>query len=309
MKVLFCGLGSMGQRHARNLAHLMEDRGEELTLHALRSGKGQSLGADAAVKIRELFDWSEADTDYDCVFITNPTALHYETLWAALPRSRKIFIEKPVFMDGREDVAALPKRAEHICYVAAPLRFSRIIVFLKDYLMGKKVLSVRAICSSYLPEWRPGTDWRSCYSANAAMGGGVDIDLIHEWDYLVYLFGFPQKVYSIRGRYGDVTADSVDNAVYIGDYDHMSASVYLDYFGRVSRRELEIYLPEDVLTADFIRGRIRWLKSGETLELLQDRDELQCAELNYFLALNSERDNMNTVEQAMMTLRLAKGDY
>ena len=81
--------------------------------------------------------------------------------------------------------------------------------------------SVRAMCSSYLPEWRPGVDWKKCYSAHADMGGGVDIDLIHEWDYLTYLFGFPHNVYSIRGQFSDVTADSCDNAIYIGEYPHI----------------------------------------------------------------------------------------
>ena len=61
------------------------------------------------------------------------------------------------------------------------------------------VYSARVLCSSYLPGWRPGVDYRTVYSAHKDMGGGVTIDLIHEWDYLVELFGKPEKMYNFKG--------------------------------------------------------------------------------------------------------------
>ena len=73
--------------------------------------------------------------------------------------------------------------------------------------------SARVICSSYLPDWRPGVDYRTVYSAHKALGGGVTIDLIHEWDYLVDLFGVPQKLYNFKGTYSDLEIDSDDLSV------------------------------------------------------------------------------------------------
>ena len=51
------------------------------------------------------------------------------------------------------------------------------------------------ICSSYLPDWRPGVGYHTVYfSAHRRLGGGVTTStLIHEWDYLVELFGVPEK--------------------------------------------------------------------------------------------------------------------
>ncbi len=307
MKVLFCGLGSMGSRHLRNLQHIMKERQEYLECHALRSSQRKLPRQVEKSLTKEFLSWDNVDSNYDCIFITNPTAMHYETLHQAVWHSKRIFIEKPVFLSGQEDLSQIKITPEHICYVAAPLRYTGIVRYLKHYLQDKNVFSVRSMCSSYLPEWRPGTDWRKCYSANRDMGGGVDIDLIHEWDYLTYLFGLPQQVYSIHGRYSDVTVDSCDNAVYIGSYPKMSVSLYLDYFGRVARRELEIFMEDDVLVADFIHGIIKFLKSGECVDVAQKRDVMQCAELEYFLSLKNELYNTNTISHAMEVLRLARG--
>ena len=98
------------------------------------------------------------DSRYDCIFITNPAALHYETLQQAVSHSRKIFIEKPVFFSGQEDLYKIDITSEQICYVVAHLRYTGIVQYLKDYLQDRNVFSVRVMCSRYLSEWRSGTD-------------------------------------------------------------------------------------------------------------------------------------------------------
>ena len=42
---------------------------------------------------------------------------------------------------------------------------------------------------SYLPGWRPGTDYRQSYSAQRRLGGGVLLDVIHEVDYAAWVLG------------------------------------------------------------------------------------------------------------------------
>ena len=49
---------------------------------------------------------------------------------------------------------------------------------------------------------------QASYSAHKRLGGGVSIDLIHEWDYMSYLFGFPDKVVNMRGTYSKLEIDS-----------------------------------------------------------------------------------------------------
>ena len=41
----------------------------------------------------------------------------------------------------------------------------------------------------YLPDWRPGTDYKSGVSAQKDLGGGALLELSHELDYLQWFFG------------------------------------------------------------------------------------------------------------------------
>ena len=95
-------------------------------------------------------------------------------------------------------------------------------------------------------------DYRKTYSAHKDMGGGVSIDLIHEWDYLTYLFGNSFFIPSIGavldlrlnasieianpifspiawiGRKSSLEIDSDDYAVYIAEYADKILELHLD---------------------------------------------------------------------------------
>lgn len=307
IRVLFVGLGSIGQRHFRNLADVLCEQGETFQFDAVRSTT-RALPEDIESRLGKQYgSWEEVSDDYDLLFISNPTALHYETLYHLGNKAKKIFIEKPVFHESLLDIKPLALENEKVYYVACPMRYMKIIRFLREYLKGKSVYSVRAMCSSYLPEWRPGQDYRRSYSARRAEGGGVAIDLIHEWDYLIYLFGFPLHTAGYAKHVSVLDIDSDDVAVYIGQYADKLVSVYLDYFGRKTRRELEVYLKDDVLLADFIAGEIRWLQSGAIKSFFGGRDDYQKEELRYFLQLSAQNAEDSGIHHALRVLRIAEG--
>ena len=116
------------------------------------------------------------------------------TLCALRGKAGALFIEKPIFDAPGKDLGACLAPGQK-AYVAAPMRWCGVMLALKRLLPQLRPYSARVICSSYLPEWRPGVDYRTVYSAHRAMGGGVAVDLIHEWDYMAELFGTPRQVY------------------------------------------------------------------------------------------------------------------
>ncbi len=282
MKVLFIGLGSIARRHIRNLRALCQNN---VHITVLRSGNGAEPDRETAGRIdRTVYHSCELSGRYDAVFITNPTALHYDTLLACQDKSDCFFIEKPVFATGEEDISPflLPKKAY---YVACPLRYTNVIRYLKEQIDFSKIYAMRCISSSYLPDWRPGTDYRNTYSAHRSMGGGVSVDLVHEWDYIYYLAGAPREVKSLIEKKSRLEIDADDIAVYIADYPDKVVELHLDYFGRETVRKIELFGEEDTIYADLHHQKIEWARRGKVIDLSQQRDEFQKRELEHFLQI------------------------
>lgn len=308
MKVCFIGLGSIGTRHCCNLTKICMEEKIPLEIHAVRSSNGKLRSELDDKNLHFLYSFEEMDSDYDAVFITNPTSKHYETLRKTADRSRCFFIEKPVFEHWNEDVSELQFRKDAVCYVAAPLRYTGVLQQAQNFVKTNNIYSARAISSSYLPDWRPGVDYRNTYSAHKELGGGVSIDLIHEWDYLTALFGFPEKIFSISGKYSHLEIDSDDLAVYIGAYQNLAVEVHLDYFGRKTVRQLELFTEDGTHIFDIANAKI--IHPNGLIENFQEEpNDKYLKEMRYFLSLTDDRDaiSTNTIKHAADVLRLAEG--
>lgn len=180
---------------------------------------------------------------------------------------------------------------------------------LKEELPRLKPYSARVICSSYLPDWRPGVDYRTVYSAHREMGGGVTIDLIHEWDYLVELFGVPSQVYNLKGTFSHLEIDSDDLSVYIARYPGLLAEVHLDYFGRTYRRSIELFCENGTVTADFGAGTLT-LEDGTVRRYEEPVNRRYEREMEYFVdyARNGTGESVNPPRTALEVLALTQGE-
>lgn len=307
MKVCFVGIGSIAKRHIKNLSEICNAQGIELSIDALR--RSSSRG-DMPECIKNVFT-SVADLpkDYDVIFITNPTEYHADSLIELHDHAKHFFIEKPVTSyNTMGKLAGFQSRPDSVYYVACPLRYTGVLQYIKENVDVSNVNAVRSISSSYLPDWRPGTDYRNTYSAHKDLGGGVGIDLIHEWDYLVYLFGMPDEVKSFSGKVSSLEIDSDDYAIYIAKYPNMTAELHLDYYGRETIRTVEIYTDTDTIVGDFVKSEVRFLKSGKTVSLKEVRDDSQKRELEHFIdVIKNKIPSENAIENALRVLNLTKG--
>lgn len=306
-KVCFIGLGSIAARHIKNLKDIF---GEEIEIDVFRSGNGKTLDDTLQNMIGQVyFDYVNLPMDYEVMFITNPTRLHYETLLKVQNHAKHFFIEKPVFETGKEDIIGLQLKKDSVYYVACPLRYTNVIQYLKKNIDFSNVYSMRCISSSYLPNWRPGTDYRNTYSAKKELGGGVSIDLIHEWDYICYLAGQPERVHSFIGRKSNLEINSDDLAVYIAEYKDKFVELHLDYLGRKTIRKIELFMEDDSIEADLIEHKIVFRKDNRIINLNEDRNSYQKKELlHFFDIVEGKCENDNTIEIACQILQITRGD-
>ena len=312
MKIAFVGMGSIGKRHLRNVRRYLTEKEIPCTIDLYRSGDSALESDIQALADRELLlgvGCKIAET-YDVVFITNPTALHEETVRRFAPFTGSMFIEKPVFARTNVDLKQMALHSKGIYYVACPLRYHPVIQYVMKHIPLETVYAARAISSSYLPDWRPNVDYRTCYSAHREMGGGVDIDLIHEWDYLCRMFGPVRQGFSIRNHISGLEIDSVDIAVYIAQAEHTVLELHLDYFGRYPIRTLQLFLPEETISCDLLNAIVKYEREGKEISFSADRNAYQADEIRHFFEiLDGTRENDSTIEDALRALRYAQGDF
>lgn len=305
IKVLFIGIGSIAKRHIRNLQEILKKR--EINCHIDAYRRSLSDTPDGVERV--ILDIEEAPDDYDAIFITNPTEMHLETLQLFHNKGRHFFIEKPVVSINQiNEACKFQLRKESIYYVACPLRYNAVIQYIKKNINPDDVISVRSISSSYLPDWRPGRDYRQTYCAHRNMGGGVSIDLIHEWDYLTYLFGWPEHVECFIGKKSRLEIDSDDYAIYIASFADKIAELHLDYFGRKTIREIELFSFDDTIVGDIANNKISFLKSNKEIVFNEQRDDYQKRELEHFLDLVYSSDSAEDgFHHNINVLRLTQG--
>ncbi len=283
-KVLLTGLGSIGKRHASNIKSLY---GDDVVVGVLRrkSRKHSSL-VDVS-----LYSWEEVEKWEPVIaFITTPTFMHKEDLLRLLEISsiKYIFIEKPVSnkIEDREVLCKLVREKGIVTYVAAPLRYTPVIKFYKLKEDDWKPLQMVRICaSSHLPDWREGIDYSKHYSADRALGGGVALELIHEMDYVRYLWGNP-----VKGIWGnayvsdlDLRAEDTVFGVFRTD-EGILIDYYVDYFSLKPDRFFEVrstrfFARFDILS-QYVYVRDRF--SERFLRFEFQRNDMHIEELKHF---------------------------
>ena len=301
MKVLIIGLGSIALKHIKALQELYPS----VVIYALRRKGEPSKGIKGVV---EVFNINDIEVDTLSFFlISNPTAVHYQTIKEVIAYKKPLFIEKPLFgalsKEAKELITEVEKQ-EIPTYVACNLRFLECIAKVKELIVGKRINEVNVYCGSYLPNWRPNVDFRKVYSANKEMGGGVHIDLIHELDYVYWLFGAPIHTQSFFSNKSSLNITAYDYANYLWEYDDFSVSVVLNYYRRDSKRTLEILTDEGTYLVDLLKNNISY-NDEIVFQSSQLSLETYTAQILFFVEeILNKQTKFNTIVEGYKVLKL-----
>ncbi|MCC6642350.1 MAG: Gfo/Idh/MocA family oxidoreductase [Deltaproteobacteria bacterium] len=239
------GCGSIGVRHAANASRLASVS----VVDAI-----PERAAAAARSLGVAFHRSVAEglaTGPDAVVIATPHTTHLALASAALDAGADVLIEKPLAasLDGVGDLVARVERERRRAHVVCNMRFHPALSALRRALprVGRPLFA-RAQYGNYLPDMRPGMDYRTLYCARAETGGGVILDAIHEIDYLCWLFGPVDSVLAEAARLGTLEIDVEDYAALVLTHRAgVRCEIHLDYLQRSKRRGCEIVGTEGTL--------------------------------------------------------------
>lgn len=248
---LIIGFGSIGKRHAYHLTQL----GFQVTFVSSQ----QVEYYFRYPTISEAFE----SCHFDLVIIANSTFMHYVSLEQIIRCGYKgvVLVEKPLY----SQVEILPNNvATKNIFIGYNLRFSQLLLSVKEILQNEEVLSFSAHVGQYLPTWRSGVDYRKSYSAQKQAGGGVLRDLSHELDYCLWLCGSCIDVCALGGQYSTLEITSEDIfSILMRCQSCPVINLHLNYLNRTPRRELLIQTVQHTVLVDLIKGNL--IRNGEVI--------------------------------------------
>jgi len=265
----------------------------------------------------------------DAVIVANPTALHLDIAIPAAEVGCHILLEKPV-SDSLERLDTLQQAAQKSgskILVGFQFRYHPTLNKARELLQSNalgKILTVHAHWGEYLPQWHPWEDYRASYAARDDLGGGVIRTLTHPLDYLRYLIGEVDSLWSFNGHISALELD-VEDVAEIGLKFKNGAigGVHLNYVQRPPRHTLEIVGTNGTLRWDNADGVLHFhqmpadfgsYSDNPSAPVIQtfalpegfERNQLFVAQTRHFIeTASSESEPVCTLEDGTMALRLA----
>lgn len=329
MRILFCGLGGIGQRHLRNLRNLL---GEQLEVHAYRV-RGQRIKLQDNLSVEEGAD---LEVDYgvivhrdldsalacqpDAVYICNPNALHVPIAIKCAKAGVAVFMEKPLAsdLDGIDELMTLVEQKQLLFYVGYNFRFHPGLQRLKSLVDGGffgNIIRVSAEIGEYLPNWHRYEDYRQMYAARADQGGGVILSQIHEMDLIYWFFGLPRNILSVGGQLSNLEVDVEDTATslmhYRGERGSFPIHLHQDFIQRPPVRMFKIVGDAGSAQMDLINTQLKVYNAvGEEIECAGfegfARNDMFFDQARHFIdCLRGDAKPQVTLFDGLQSLRLA----
>jgi predicted dehydrogenase len=252
---MIAGLGSIGRRHLSNLLQLGV---REILLYRTRAEPLKE-----APELPVFTDLAQAlAIKPTIVLVSNPTAYHLPLALTAARAGCHLFVEKPLSnsWDGVEELISIIRQNHLITLVGFDLRFDQALCQVKDLIEDGcigRCLSIQAQVGQYLPDWHPWEDYRQGMSARTETGGGVILDLVHELDYVTWLFGPVSEIFCFAQKVSDLDIQTEDTAVMSLKFNNGAlGTIHLDYLQRVPSRTCRIIGERGTIVWDYFAQKV-----------------------------------------------------
>jgi predicted dehydrogenase len=307
-KIIIIGAGSIGRRHATNLAAL----GTDVSVFDVNETLLKTICAENNWAPVYDLDIALDQNRFDAAIICTPNHLHITYAKKAVDAGLHIFVEKPLShtIMGVENLIAAQKRKGLIGMAGFNLRFEPGLQYIKQRLDPSRVAFAHVEFGSYLPAWRPRMDYTKGYSANKSMGGGIILDDVHEIDYACWLFGYPDFVLSTFGTYGNLDIDVEDVAEMHLHFPDKIVTIHSDYLQRRYTRSCKICF-RDGYSTEWVFGDhvTEYTETGENIYLYRDSfsaNDMYVEEICQFISCIEKRTPPeSSLENAAKIFRLA----
>jgi predicted dehydrogenase len=265
----------------------------------------------------------------NAVIVANPTALHLDVAIPAAEAGCAILLEKPISdsLDRLDILQQTAQKSGSRILVGFQFRYHPTLNKARELIQANaigKVLTVHAHWGEYLPQWHPWEDYRQSYAARADLGGGVIRTLTHPLDYLRYLVGEVESLWSFNGHVSPLEVDVEDVAdIGLKFSNGAIGGVHLNYVQRPLRHTMEIVGTQGTLRWDNADGLLHLQKFPAAFGSYSDlppapvietfsppegfeRNQLFASQTRHFIeTARGESEPVCSLKDGIMALRLA----
>ncbi|MBW7951254.1 MAG: Gfo/Idh/MocA family oxidoreductase [Chitinophagaceae bacterium] len=258
MQILLIGLGSIGKRHLNNILSLGYTNIAIVSSKKVLPEEFKHLSVFAT--IQEAVQKQQFSSAIICV----PTAQHIYTLEQCLHANiEHIYLEKPVsnnFNDIQTIVTNYPNANIFVGFdMHYDVGLQKVKSLIEEKIIGN-IVSVNAQVGQYLPDWRPYEDYSKGMSAKKETGGGVMLDLVHEFDYLYWLFGNANTIAAMYKNSGSLKIETEDIAEVLLHFENgILGTIHLDYLQQKLVRNCLITGSEGSIKWDLVQSKVSWI--------------------------------------------------
>lgn len=286
--LLIVGSGSVGKRHARNLAAL----GCRISCVDPREDRCRELAAETPVAVSHATVEAALEAGkLDGVVVASPTLYHPANTVAALEAKLPVLLEKPVAKTAAE--AKIMLKAEQRTGVPVLLGYTwrwwpplkRVRALLNEQAIGK-LRHVQFHMSAHLADWHPWEPYQDFFMASAEQGGGALLDESHWMDLMVWLFGKPQQLIGRVEKISDLQIDADDNVDVLAIFPNgPRVSLHLDLYGRPHEKFIRFVGEGGTLMWSADPNRIA---IGREAEQMWQEETFDCERNDMFVAVAKE---------------------
>jgi predicted dehydrogenase len=311
-RLAIVGIGSIGRRHLRLVKQLRPDL--EVTL--VRTANQQPLPEAESSLATHIVESAQAalERGVQAAIICSPAPYHLGQAGYFVIRGLAVLIEKPLShsLENTQALQDCARQTGAVVQVGYVLRHNPALLRFRELLAGPEFgaqLFVRIDCGSYLPSWRPHTDYRLTPSAQSSLGGGVLLELSHELDYAQWCFGPIAQVQALLARSNTLETDVEDMAdLMLVNDKGLPITIHLDFCRRQASRHCVVETDRGSLRWDGLENTVCWEPAnGEprTWAFGKDRDLMFIEQLRHFLDSAERQDTPRvTLQDGINALKL-----
>jgi predicted dehydrogenase len=288
--VLVIGAGSVGKRHAANLASLgclisgVDPRRDRIAELGQRVPMVEGYGT-----VEEALRHGR----FDAAVVASPPTAHVEQASACLRAELPVLLEKPVAPDLASALTLydLAVRSDRPILLGYTFRWWEPVRRLKSLIeeaRAGRVLRVSMVMAAHLADWHPWEPYQDFFMARAALGGGALLDESHFLDLMLWLFEWPAELGATVEKLSPLEIDTDDNVdVSVSLPSGPRVGIHLDLYSRPHERSIKVFGDAGTIEWNNEANHVRVFDSGVDTWQVEpftcERNDMFVAEARHFL--------------------------